>query len=222
MDDLLETIQLTAELQEYRANPDRNALGVCLEAFRDEGRGVIAWMIVQKGTLKVGDDVLCGTSYGRIRAMYNDKGQAVKEAGPSTPVKVAGLNEVPTAGVHFFVMKDIDEARRVAESRIHEGREQVLSRKGKPLTLDDILNAARAGEGVQELPLIIKADTPVSLEAIRGELGKFSHPEVKVSIIHEGVGGVNESDVYLASAAKAIIIAFHVVAEDRAQTLAEN
>ena len=95
LDDLLETIQLTAELQEYRANPDRNALGVCLEAFRDEGRGVIAWMIVQKGTLKVGDDVLCGTSYGRIRAMYNDKGQAVKEAGPSTPVKVAGLNEVP-------------------------------------------------------------------------------------------------------------------------------
>ncbi len=222
LDDLLETIQLTAELQEYRANPDRNALGVCLEAFRDEGRGVIAWMIVQKGTLKVGDDVLCGTSYGRIRAMYNDKGQAVKEAGPSTPVKVAGLNEVPTAGVHFFVMKDIDEARRVAESRIHEGREQVLSRKGKPLTLDDILNATRAGEGVQELPLIIKADTPGSLEAIRGELGKFSHPEVKVSIIHEGVGGVNESDVYLASAAKAIIIAFHVVAEDRAQTLAEN
>ncbi|MGB4710522.1 MAG: translation initiation factor IF-2 [Fuerstiella sp.] len=221
LDNLLETIQLTAELQEYRANPDRNALGVCLEAFRDEGRGVIAWMIVQKGTLRVGDDVLCGTSYGRIRAMYNDKGQAVKEAGPSTPVKVAGLDEVPTAGVHFFVMKDIDEARQVAESRQHEGREASLSRKGKPLTLDDILNAARAGEGVQELPLILKADTPGSLEAIRGELGKFSHPEVKVSIIHEGVGGVNESDVYLASAAKAIIIAFHVIAEDRAQHLAE-
>jgi len=222
LDNLIETIQLTAELQEYKANPERKALGVCLEAFRDEGRGVIAWLIVQKGTLRVGDDVLCGTSYGRIRAMYNDKGKPVKEAGPSMPVKVAGLDEVPSAGVHFFVMKDIDEARQVAEARKHEGREQVLSRTGKPMTLDDILNAARAGEGVQELPLIIKADTPGSLEAIRGELGKFSHPEVKVAIIHEGVGGVNESDVYLASAAKAIIVAFHVIAEDRAQQLAEN
>ena len=222
LDNLVETLQLTAELLEFKANPDREAVGVCLESFRDEGRGVIAWMIVQKGTLKVGDDVLCGTSFGRIRAMYDDKGNEVREAGPSTPVKVAGLNEVPTAGVHFFVMKDVEEARQVAETRQHEGREQVLSRRGQPRTLEDILNSAREGEGVQELPLIIKADTPGSLEAIRGELGKFEHPEVKVSIIHEGVGGVNESDVYLASAAEAIIVAFHVIAEERAEQLAEK
>ncbi|MDG1897575.1 MAG: translation initiation factor IF-2 [Fuerstiella sp.] len=222
LDNLVETLQLTAELLEFKANPDRESVGVCLESFRDEGRGVIAWMIVQKGTLRVGDDVLCGTSYGRIRAMYDDKGNEVREAGPSTPVKVAGLNEVPTAGVHFFVMKDVEEARQVAETRLHEGREQVLSRRGQPRTLEDILNSAREGEGVQELPLIIKADTPGSLEAIRGELGKFEHPEVKVSIIHEGVGGVNESDVYLASAAEAIVVAFHVIAEERAEQLAEK
>ena len=117
-------------------------------------------MIVQKGTLKIGDSVLCGTSYGKIRAIYNDKGKPIKEAGPSMPVKVAGLNEVPTAGVHFFVMKDIEEARQVAEGRLHDGREQTLAvGSGKPKTLEDILSAAREGEGVQDLPLIIKADS---------------------------------------------------------------
>ncbi|MEQ9411637.1 MAG: translation initiation factor IF-2 [Fuerstiella sp.] len=223
LDDLVETIQLTAELLEYRANPDREAVGVCLEAFRDEGRGVVAWMIVQKGTLRVGDDVLCGTSYGRIRAMYDDRGKPVKEAGPSTPVKVAGLNEVPSAGVHFFAMKDIEEARQVAETRKHEGREEVLSRRGRPLDLDLFLARVREGqEGIQTLPLIVKADTPGSVEALRGELSKFEHPEVEVKIIHEAVGGVNESDVYLASAAGAIIVAFHVIAEERAEQLAEK
>ncbi len=222
LDELVETIQLTAELHEYRANPDRRAVGACLEAFRDEGRGVIAWLIVQKGTLRVGDDVLCGTTYGRIRAIYDDQDNEITEAGPSRPVKVAGLNEVPTAGVHFFVMEDIEEARQVAETRLHEGRAEVLSTRGKPRTLEDILSAAREGEGMQTLSLIVKADSPGSLEAIRGELGKFEHPEVQVAIIHQGVGGVNESDVYLASAADAIIIAFHVVAEDRAEHLAEK
>lgn len=222
LDELVETIQLTAELVEYKANPDREAIGVCLEAFRDEGRGVVAWFIVQKGTLRVGDNVLCGTTYGRIRAMYNDRGEEVEEAGPSMPVKVAGLNEIPTAGVHFFQMKDIDEARDVAESRKHEGRESNLSGRGKPLDLDSFLTRVREGQGLQKLPLIVKADTPGSVEALRGELTKFEHPEVEVQIIHEAVGGVNESDVYLASAAGAIIVAFHVVAEDRAQQLAEK
>lgn len=222
LDELVETIQLTAELVEYKANPDREAIGVCLEAFRDEGRGVVAWFIVQKGTLRVGDNVLCGTTYGRIRAMYNDRGEEVEEAGPSMPVKVAGLNEIPTAGVHFFEMKDIDEARDVAESRKHEGREVNLSGRGKPLDLDSFLSRVREGQGLQKLPLIVKADTPGSVEALRGELTKFEHPEVEVQIIHEAVGGVNESDVYLASAAGAIIVAFHVVAEDRAQQLAEK
>jgi translation initiation factor IF-2 len=222
LDDLIETIQLTAELHNYQTNPDREALGVCLESFRDEGRGIIAWMIVQKGTLRVGDNILCGTSYGRVRAIYNDSGDEISEAGPSMPVKVTGLNEVPTSGVHFFAMKDIEDARGVAETRIHEGREETLSRKGKPKTIVDILASGREGEGPQTLPVIMKADSPGSLEAIRGELDKFDHAEVMVKIIHEGVGGVNESDVYLASAAGAVIIAFHVVAEDRAAILADN
>lgn len=222
VDKLLETLLLTAELHEFRANPKREALGVCLEAFLDEGRGVLAWMIVQKGTLRVGDVVLCGSSYGRIRAIYNDRDEEIDEAGPSMPVKVAGLNEIPGAGAHFFVMKDVEEARDTAANRLHEGRTEILSRKGKPRTLEDILSSGREGEGVQELPLILKADTPGSIEALRSEIEKFEHPEVRVQIIHVGVGGVNESDIYLASAAGAIIVAFHVIADDRAQALAER
>lgn len=222
IDKLLETLILTAELHELKANPQREALGVCLESFRDEGRGAIAWLIVQKGTLKVGDVVLCGSTYGRIRAMYNDRDEPILEAGPSVPVKVSGLTEVPGAGDHFFVMKDIEEARETAESRLHEGRRESLSQRVTPRTLEDILNQPRDGEGVQELPLILKADSPGSIEALRSEIGKFEHPEVRVQVIHYGIGGVNESDVYLASAAGAIVIAFHVVAEDRAQMLADR
>lgn len=222
IDKLLETLILTAELHEIRANPQREALGVCLESFRDEGRGALAWFIVQKGTLRIGDVVLCGSTYGRIRAMYNDRDELVEEAGPSVPVKISGLSDVPGAGDHFFVMKDIEEARETAESRLHEGRRESLSNRVSPRTLEDILNQPRAGEGIQDLPLILKADSPGSIEALRSEIGKFEHPEVRVEIIHYGIGGVNESDVYLASAAGAIIIAFHVVAEDRAQALAER
>lgn len=222
IDKLLETLLLTAELQEFTANPDREGLGVCLEAFRDEGRGAIAWLIVQKGTLRIGDNVLCGATYGRIRAMYNDRDEPITEAGPSMPVKVSGLSDVPGAGDHFFVMKDIEEARETAEGRLHEGRTELLSSRVTARTLEDILSVPREGHGVQELPLILKADSPGSIEALRGEVCKFEHPEVKVQIIHSGVGGVNESDVSLASAAGAIIIAFHVVAEDRAQLQADR
>lgn len=222
IDKLLETLLLTAELHELQANPQREGLGICLEAFRDEGRGAIAWLIVEKGTLRVGDVVLCGSTYGRIRAMYNDRDEAIMEAGPSMPVKVSGLSEVPGAGDHFFVMKDIEEARETANSRLHEGRTESLSSRVSPRTLEDILGSPREGQGVQELPLILKADTPGSIEALRSEIGKFEHPEVKVQIIHSGVGGVNESDVSLASAAGAIIVAFHVIAEDRAQAQADR
>jgi len=138
------------------------------------------------------------------------------------PVKVSGLSEVPGAGDHFFVMKDIEEARETAEGRLHEGRTESLSSRVSPRTLEDILGSPRDGQGVQELPLILKADTPGSIEALRSEIGKFEHPEVKVQIIHSGVGGVNESDVSLASAAGAIIVAFHVIAEDRAQAQADR
>jgi translation initiation factor IF-2 len=221
IDDLMETILLTAEIGELKANPDCNSVGVCLEAFRDEGVGPIAWLIVQRGTLKIGDAIVCGEAFGRIRALYNDRGEMVEEVGPSTPVKLTGLDIVPGAGDRFFVLEDIDKARAVAEENRQVGRESMLSDRNRPRTLDDILDAAREGE-VQDLNVILKADTKGSIEALRGEIEKFEHPEVRVNILHEAVGGVNESDIYLASASDAIVIAFHVIPEDRARLLAER
>lgn len=218
IDELLETILLTAELQEYKASLDIPAYGVCLEAFQDEGRGPLAWMMVQQGVLRIGDIIACGTTFGRVRAMFSDNDSEVTEAFPSTPVKIAGLNFVPDAGEHFFVMEDVEQAREIAEQRIHHGRTISLADRGGPKTLEEILS----GAGPKTLPLILKADTPGSIEALTGELGKFEHPEVKIEILHSGVGGVNESDVSLAAASGAIIIAFHVVAEDRAQLHAQN
>lgn len=221
LDDLLETILLTAEIGELKANPDTNSVGVCLEAFRDEGVGPIAWLIVQRGTLRIGDAIVCGEAFGRIRALYNDRGEMVEEVGPSTPVKLTGLDIVPGAGDRFFVLEDIDRARAVAEENRQVGRESMLANRNRPRTLDDILDAAREGE-VQDLNVILKADTQGSIEALRGEIQKFEHPEVRVKILHEAVGGVNDSDIYLASASDAIVIAFHVIAEDRARQLAER
>ena len=219
--ELLDTLLLTAELHDFRANASRAASGACLEAFRDEGRGPLAWLIVRKGTLRVGDVVLCGASHGRIRAMYNEWDQEVQEAGPSTPIKVAGLDLVPSAGDQFLVLDDLEAARTAAAERHQKGRTAVLANMGGRRTMEDILNAARDGQ-VQDLTVILKADTPGSLEALRSELGKFEHPEVRVKLLHEGVGGVNESDVYLAAASNAVIFAFHVIAEDRAQQLAQQ
>ena len=221
LDDLLEHILLTAELHEFKANQEGPAIGVCLEAFRDEGRGVLSWVMVQRGSLKVGDVVLCGSAYGRVRAMYNDRDEVVTEVGPSTPVMVSGFDIVPAPGDHFFPFDELEDARATAEKRRDAGRAAILSTRGRPRTLVDILSAAKGGTS-QELPLILKADTPGSIEALKSELNKLDHPEVSISILHEGVGGVNESDVYLASASQAIIIAFHVIAEDRAKTLADK
>lgn len=221
LDDLLETILLTAEIGELKSNPDCNSVGVCLEAFRDEGVGPIAWLIIERGILRIGDAIVCGEAFGRVRGMYNDRGEMIEEAGPSTPVKLTGLDIVPGAGDRFFVLDDIDRARAVAEENRQVGRESMLANKNRPRTLDDILDAAREGE-VQDLNVIIKADTQGSIEALRGEIQKFEHPEVRVKILHEAVGGVNESDIYLASASDAIVVAFHVIAEDRARQLAER
>lgn len=221
IDELLETLILTAELHEYRTSDSAPAHGVCLEAFRDEGRGPIAWFIVQTGTLRIGDVVVCDNTYGRIRAMYDDKGNEVVEAGPSTPIKVAGLESVPGAGEHFFVMPDIEQARNIAELRLEKGRNQQLSRSGSRDIISILTGPSAAGQ-VKDLPMILKGDTPGSLEALRGEIEKFDHPEVRVNILHDGVGGVNESDVYLASASGAVIIAFNVIAEDRATIVAEK
>lgn len=218
VEELLETLLLTAELHELTAPEEIPAEGICLEAFRDEGRGPLAWTLVRRGTLRVGDFVVCGPAYGRVRAMYTDRDIEITEAGPSTPIKLAGLDEVPGAGDHFFVTDEVDMAREAAEARRTRGRAEALSRRGGPKSLDEFF-AGRDG-GVKDLPLIVKADTPGSIEAIRSELNKFDHDEVRIKILHEGVGGVNESDVYLAASAGAIIIAFHVVAEDRAEELA--
>ena len=221
IDKLLETLLLTAELHEYKANPDAPASGVCLEAFRDEGRGTVAWLMVQRGTMKIGDMVVCGEAVGRIRNIYNDQGKDITSAGPSTPVKVSGLDVVPSPGDKFVVTADADAARQLAdERRIHE-RATALAAKVKVRTLEDVLAMVK-GSGISDLPLIIKADSPGSLEALRHELGKFEHPEVRVKLVHDGIGGVNESDVYLAGATGAIIIAFHVIPEDRAKILAER
>lgn len=221
IEDLLETILLTAEISELRANPTRNAHGVCLEAFQDEGIGPIAWIIVQNGTLRIGDVIQVGQCFGRIRQMYNDQGKTVSEAPPSMPVKVTGLDAVPGAGDHFYVLDDIEDARRIAQDQIHIGRTALLAKRGGPRSLEDILRQAREGK-VQDLNIVLKADTPGSIEAIKSELGKLDHPEVRVKILHDAVGGVNESDVYLASASDAVIVAFHVIADDRAQILADN
>jgi len=220
IDKLLETLLITAEFNNLSAPVETPADGICLEAFRDEGRGPIAWMIVRRGTLKVGDMVLCGTATGRIRAMYNDKDQELAEAGPSTPIKLAGLDEVPSPGSPFFAVDDVEMARDVASRRRARGRDEVLARRGGPRTLEQFF-AERDGS-LKTLPIIIKADTPGSIEALKHELEKFEHPEVRVQIIHTGVGGVNESDVYLASSTGAITVAFHVVPEDRAASLAEQ
>ena len=220
VDDLLETLVLTAELHELKTVSEIPAEGVCLEAFRDEGRGPLAWAIIRRGTLRIGDIVLCGPAYGRVRAMYDDQNREIQEAGPSMPIKIAGLDQVPGAGNHLFVMEDIDDAREFAEERRLRGRAEVLSGRGGPVSLEEFF-ATRDGT-IQDLPLIIKADTPGSIEAIRSELAKFEHDEVRIKILHEGVGGVNESDVYLAASSGAIVIAFHVIAEDRAELLAQQ
>lgn len=221
IEELLETILLTAEIGELKTNSECDAVGVCLEAFQDEGLGPIAWVIVQKGTLRVGDQMLVGQACGRVRNIYNDRGESISEAPPSMPVKITGLDVVPGAGDHFFVLDDIEKAREIAAERKFTGRTEQLAGRGRPRTLDDILNAARDG-AVQDLNVILKADTPGSIEALKSEIGKLDHPEVRVQVLHEAVGGVNESDVYLASASDAIIIAFHVIAEDRAVSLADQ
>ena len=223
LDDLLETIQLTAELNEYRANPDRDAVGTCLEAFRSEGRGALAWFIVQNGTLKVGDVVLCGSAYGKVRAMYDDRDNPIESAGPSTPVKVSGLNEVPEAGAHFFVLQSLDDARELAETRRFRGRsDELASLNKRPQTFEEIMAAARGEAETTDLPLILKADTPGSLQALKAELLKLDNPEVRVRLKHSGVGPVNESDVSLADASAAVVIAFHTQTDTKADQLADR
>ena len=221
IDELLEMILLTAEVHELKANPDRNARGIVIEAELDRGRGPVATILVQKGTLHVGDNVAAGASYGKIRAMIDDKGRRVKEAGPSTPVEILGLNDVPNAGEIIMAMDSDKEARNVAETFISEGMKKLLDDTKHKVSLDALFEQIQAGN-VKELGLIIKADVQGSVEAVKQSLVKLSNDEVVVKVIHGGVGNINESDVVLASASNAIIIGFNVKPDNQARIVAER
>ena len=221
IDELLEMILLTAEVHEIKANPDRNARGIVIEAELDRGRGPVATILVQKGTLHVGDNVAAGASYGKIRAMIDDKGRRVKEAGPSTPVEILGLNDVPNAGEIIMAMDTDKEARNVAETFISEGKKKLLDDTKHKVSLDALFEQIQAGN-VKELGLIIKADVQGSVEAVKQSLVKLSNDEVVVKVIHGGVGNINESDVVLASASNAIIIGFNVKPDNQARIVAER
>ena len=221
IDDLLEMILLTAEVQELKANPNRKARGIVIEAELDKGRGPVATVLVQKGTLKVGDHVAAGACHGKIRAMVDDKGHRVREAGPSIPVEILGLNDVPNAGEILVAMDSDKEARNFAETFISEGRKKLLDDTKHKVSLDALFEQIQAGN-VKELGIIIKADVQGSVEAVKQSLVKLSNEEVVVKIIHGGVGNINESDVVLASASNAIIIGFNVKPDNQARIVAER
>ncbi len=217
---LLEAILLQAEVLEFKANPHKKALGTVLEAEKSEGRGVLATLLVQEGTLRTGDIVLAGTGYGRVRDIRDDRGQSLRMAGPSTPVEITGLSEVPEAGDRFYVVESLARAKEIAEERSRKVREDSLAVK-QTLSLADLFRKVGEGEA-QEVPIIVKADTKGSVEAITKKLGSLATAEVKIKVLHAAVGGVNESDVQLASASAAIILGFDVIAEDRARALAHE
>lgn len=194
IDELLDMVSLTAEVLELKANPNRKARGIVLEAQLDKGRGPVATVLVQKGTLHVGNAVAIGSAHGKVRAMINDKGKRIKTAGPSTPVEILGLSEVPNAGEVMMVMDSEKEARSVAEKFIAYGREKMLSETKQQLSLDDLFNQIQAGS-VKELNIIVKADVQGSVEAVKQSLVKLSNDEVAVKVIHGGVGAITESDV---------------------------
>ena len=219
--DLLEMILLTAEVKELKANPDRRARGLVIEAELDKGKGPVATVLVQKGTLRVGDNVAVGPCHGKVRAMMDDKGRRVKEAGPSTPVEILGLNDVPGAGEIFMAMSSEKEARSFAETFIAEGKNKLIEETKSKLSLDDLFSQIKAGN-VKELPLIVKADVQGSVEAVKQSLVKLSNEEVVVKVIHGGVGAINESDVSLAAASNAIIIGFNVRPDATAKSVAEQ
>lgn len=221
LDNLLEMILLTAEVLELKANPNRRARGIVIEAELDKGRGPVATVLVQKGTLRVGDAISIGNAYGKVRAMIDDKGRRIKEAGPSKPVEILGLNEVPFAGEVCIATKNEKEARNMAETFIAYGREKLLKDTKAKLSLDDLFTQIQSGN-IKELNLIVKADVQGSVEAVKQSLVKLSNDEVVIKIIHGGVGAINESDVILASASNAIIIGFNVRPDNMAKTVAER
>ena len=218
--DLLATLEAIADLHELKADPNRPASGTCLEASLSEGRGVLATVLVQEGTLHVGDVLVCGDGYGRVRALFNDQGRPIELAGPSTPVEISGLDVVPTAGETFAVIDDIARAREVAETRRVRARDAAQAER-QTVTLENLYNKM-AEQKVKTLNLIIKADVQGSIEALTKELEKLDNAEVPIRILLKAVGGISESDILLADASQAIVIGFRVAPEDRAITAAED
>ena len=220
IEELLEYILLVAEVQELKANPNKRARGTVVEAELDKGRGPVATVLVQHGTLRVGDPIVVGSTYGRVRAMVNDRGRRLKEAGPSTPVEITGLNDVPQAGDPFMVFEDEKKARSIGEARAAKQRESER-RSTSRISLDDLFQQIQEGD-VKELHLIVKADVQGSVEALRGALERIDVNGTRVKIIHAGVGAITESDVTLANASNAIIIGFNVRPEPNARNMAEQ
>ena len=221
LDSLLEMIILVAEMKELKANPNKHARGAIVEAQLDKGRGPVATVLVQNGTLQVGDPIVAGAAYGKIRAMTDDKGRRVKKAGPSTPVEILGLSEVPSAGDSFYVAENDKQARQVAESIIAKNRENMIKETPQKVSLDDLFSQIQSGN-MKELNIVVKADVQGSVEAVRQSLERLSNEEVRVRIIHGGVGAITESDVMLASASNAIIIGFNVRPEPAAKAFADE
>ena len=219
--ELLEMILLTAEMLELKANPNRRARGLVIEAQLDKGKGPVATVLVQKGTLRVGDAIAAGSAFGKVRAMMDDKGRRVKEAGPSMPVEILGFNDVPNAGEVFVVSKNEKEARNFAETFISQNRMKMLEETKSKMSLDDLFNQIKEGN-LKELDIVVKADVQGSVEAMKQSLLKLSNDEVVVKVIHGGVGAINESDVMLASASNAIIIGFNVRPDAAAKETAER
>ena len=219
IDELLDTLSLVAEVKELKANPNKPATGICLEAHKNEGEGVFATILVQGGTLHKGDVVLCGPTFGRVRAMYDDLGRPIEEAGPSVPVRVTGLDEVPNADDPFQVVTDLSQAREIAEKRKDKMQEAVRVGGRKTVTLETLVE-----KKIDELKIILKAEARGSIEAIKKELEKLHHEEVRVRLLHAAIGGITESDVQLAltSPEDTLILGFNVVPDDRARALAEE
>ena len=220
IEELLEMVLLQAELMEIKANPNKPARGHVIEAKLDKGRGPVATILIQEGTLKTGDAYVCGVNFGRVRNMFNDRGQRLDEAGPSFPIEVLGLSGVPNAGDDFIALADERQAKLVAENRLLKLREKELTRTSK-VTLESLFEQIQEGE-IKELKVIVKSDVHGSQEAIGEALMKLSTPEVKVNIIHNATGAVTETDVMLASASNAIVIGFNIRAESKVAELAEQ
>jgi translation initiation factor IF-2 len=225
VDQLLETLLTVAELHEYKANPNRPAVGTCLEAQQEAERGIVAKVLVQNGTLRPGDVIVCGQAHGRVKAMYDtlDENRRLDEAGPTIPVNITGLDLAPSAGSRFYVLDDIARAREVAQARAEQERAASLGASGfRHVTLENLFDRLEHSTDVQTLNIILRADVRGSIEAIEKEFSKLEHPEVRIKLLQKSVGGITEADVTLAHASDAIIIGFNVVPDEKARTMAEK